>query len=65
MKNAHQSPKRTVLLDGDVAAPQQARLGAALAQRGWRVLVLAGPAVVAQMAKEFRQTGELLRDFPT
>lgn len=55
---------RTILLDGDPAAPQQARLGAALAQRGWRVVVLDAPKVVAQMRSEFRAPCEDLRAVP-
>jgi glycosyltransferase involved in cell wall biosynthesis len=44
--------KLTVLLDGDPVAPQQARLGAALARRGHRVLVLDAPEVARQIERE-------------
>lgn len=62
---ATMTPKRTILLDGDSGSPQQARLGAALAGRGWRVFVLDAPAVVAQIGREFNQECEHLRGMPT
>ncbi len=55
---------RTVLLDGDPAAPQQARLGAALAQRGWRVLVLDAPRVALQIRTEFKGNCREVRAVP-
>lgn len=55
---------RTILLDGDPAAPQQARLGAALAQRGWRVLVLDAPKVIQQIRSEFKAECTGLRSVP-
>ncbi|MBM4344032.1 MAG: glycosyltransferase family 4 protein [Deltaproteobacteria bacterium] len=54
----------TVLLDGDPAAPQQARLGAALAQRGHRVLVLDAPKIIRQMKEEFGATAEPMGSLP-
>ena len=51
---------RTVLLDGDPRAPQQARLGAALAARGHRVIVLDAPEIVRQIEDEFGQRCEAL-----
>lgn len=45
----------TILLDGDGEAPQQARLGAALAARGQRVVVLDAPRVASQIRQEFKQ----------
>lgn len=56
--------RRTILLDGDPAAPQQARLGAALAARGWRVLVLDAPKVVQQIRNEFKESCVELRAIP-
>ena len=55
----------TVLLEGDPLAPQQARLGAALAARGHRVLVLNGPRIAAQIRGEFGQACQALRALPT
>ena len=54
----------TILLDGDPQAPQQARLGAALAARGMRVVVLDAPAVAKQIRGEFKQTCEELTSLP-
>ncbi len=55
---------RTVLLDGDPTAPQQARLGAALAARGYRVVVLDAPEIAAQIRREFHQTCQQLSSLP-
>lgn len=55
---------RTILLDGDPAAPQQARLGAALAQRGWRVLVLDAPRVALQIRTELKGNCREVRAVP-
>ncbi len=54
----------TILLDGDPTAPQQARLGAALAERGHRVVVLDAPKVAQQIRTEFRSQCEELRGPP-
>ncbi|MBI5610151.1 MAG: glycosyltransferase family 4 protein [Deltaproteobacteria bacterium] len=54
----------TILLDGDAAAPQQARLGAALASRGHRVIVLDAPRVADQIRGEFHGQCEELRAPP-
>lgn len=54
----------TVLLDGDPAAPQQARLGAALAARGMAVVVLDAPKVAAQIRDEFGQSCQEIRGLP-
>ncbi len=54
----------TVLLDGDPAAPQQARLGAALTQRGHRVIVLDAPKIIRQMKDEFGATAEPMSSLP-
>ncbi len=54
----------TVLLDGDPQAPQQARLGAALAARGWNVLVLDAPHVADQICREFGQPCKELHSLP-
>jgi glycosyltransferase involved in cell wall biosynthesis len=48
----------TVLLHGDPRAPQQARLGAALAARGHRVIVADAPAVAATIRGEHGQACE-------
>ncbi len=58
------SERRTILLDGDPAAPQQARLGAALAARGWRVLVLDAPKVASQIRNEFNAPCVEVRALP-
>ncbi len=52
---------RTVLLDGDPHAPHQARLGAALAERGLNVVILDAPDVAARIRQEFGQTCAVLQ----
>lgn len=59
-----QKQVQTVLLDGDPAAPQQARLGAALALRGLHVVVLDAPRVAKQIREEFGQTCQEIRGIP-
>jgi glycosyltransferase involved in cell wall biosynthesis len=54
----------TILLDGDPAAPQQARLGAALAERGHRVVVLDAPRIAEQIRDEFKQPCEAVAALP-
>lgn len=54
-------PPLTVLLHGDPQAPQQARLGAALARRGHRVIVADAPLVAAAIQKEHGARCEELR----
>lgn len=54
----------TVLLDGDPTAPQQARLGAALAARGHTVVVLDAPQIAAQIRDEFGQQCKQLWGLP-
>jgi glycosyltransferase involved in cell wall biosynthesis len=51
----------TVLLHGDPRAPQQARLGAALAARGHRVIVCDAPGVAAAIQREYGERCEELR----
>lgn len=63
INSSAQSPL-TVLLDGDRLAPQQARLGAALAQRGLRVVVLDAPKIARQIRDEFGQTCLELSSLP-
>lgn len=60
----HTTRPLTVLLDGDPAAPQQARLGAALTQRGHRVIVLDAPKIIRQMKEEFGATAESMSSLP-
>lgn len=55
----------TVLLEGDPLAPQQARLGAALAARGHRVIVLNAPRIADQIRDEFGQACTAVRALPT
>ena len=65
--NAPQSPpfrSLRVLLDGDPAAPQQARLGAALVQRGHQVVVLDAPKIITQLRDEFGVTAEAMTSLP-
>ncbi|WP_159396903.1 glycosyltransferase family 4 protein [Sorangium cellulosum] len=50
----------TVLLHGDPRAPQQARLGAALASRGHRVILCDAPGVAAAIRREHGQRCEEL-----
>lgn len=62
----HSSIKQplTVLLDGDRMAPQQARLGAALAERGLGVVVLDAPKIARQIRDEFGQNCLELTSLP-
>lgn len=52
------APRLTVLLHGDPRAPQQARLGAALASRGHRVIVCDAPETAAMIRGEHGQRCE-------
>jgi glycosyltransferase involved in cell wall biosynthesis len=51
----------TILLHGDPNAPHQARLGAALARRGHRIIVADAPGVMAQLRDEYGVASEPLR----
>ncbi|WP_437638951.1 glycosyltransferase family 4 protein [Sorangium sp. So ce854] len=51
----------TVLLHGDPKATQQARLGAALAARGHRVILCDAPDIAATIRREYGQRCEELR----